>query len=669
MVAIVFALAIMTILSAGAAKANMEEADYRHFRKIPILHEGRLKPLESFAAIHYRWFQGDAGIQKDRAVDWLAKMVFEPSLAAFLPVFEVQNPALDDAIFKKLKDDDDDRLRDDAEPLYSMAQLTVFFQGQEARLNKIAGMAQAERSEYAQSLYQLSEKYQTALSISASLSLFLPLDLQISEMAVKRYAPVDDYFENAKSFMDLSAYEPAFREALMAIIQDKGDDIQSFDEGEQSLAQLVFSIDQIMAGGKRAQLFKILPAYWEGQDLYQKNWLSPWGQYLSGQGHPKHARYLEQWQGMIKAFRSGDRLAFETHSQQALDMVLGRHAGAQDGFEEAQNSVDQLAFQLNVEILYNHLRPTNKAMIFYVMALLFMAGFWVGHPTRQKWRYTTKMLAWGFAIAGGFMQLLAIIIRMILLARPPVTTLYESILFVAAIAFWFAFFLYQRNERDLIYLALGSAAALILSVISSVFLVEQDSLQMLVAVLNTNFWLATHVLIITAGYGLCILTAFLAHGWFIRKIIYQKRGLRPEKRDPLWRITYFMAVFALLLTSVGTILGGIWADQSWGRFWGWDPKENGALLIVLWLAWLIHGRFSGAMGKKALTAGFTYLNVIVGLAWFGVNLLGVGLHSYGFTSGIALGLIGFIILQTIVTAGLWGGYHFLETKKGLGDQS
>ena len=99
---------------------------------------------------------------------------------------------------------------------------------------------------------------------------------------------------------------------------------------------------------------------------------------------------------------------------------------------------------------------------------------------------------------------------------------------------------------------------------------------------------------------------------------------------------------------MGTVLGGIWADQSWGRFWGWDPKENGALLIVLWLIWVLHGRVSGQLKQLAVLAGLAYLSVIVALSWFGVNLLSVGLHAYGFTDSAAYGLLGFIGLETFV---------------------
>ena len=107
----------------------------------------------------------------------------------------------------------------------------------------------------------------------------------------------------------------------------------------------------------------------------------------------------------------------------------------------------------------------------------------------------------------------------------------------------------------------------------------------------------------------------------------------------LYRSMFGVSLFALFFSLFGTILGGIWADQSWGRFWGWDPKENGAMLIVLWLLWLLHGLISKHIGQLGFAFGMVITNIIVALAWFGVNLLGVGLHSYGFTENILSNLM------------------------------
>jgi ABC-type transport system involved in cytochrome c biogenesis permease subunit len=118
----------------------------------------------------------------------------------------------------------------------------------------------------------------------------------------------------------------------------------------------------------------------------------------------------------------------------------------------------------------------------------------------------------------------------------------------------------------------------------------------------------------------------------------------------LARMTYGVICFGLLFSVVGTVLGGIWANYSWGRFWGWDPKENGALMIILWELAILHSRLGGVIKNFGVCMAAVFGGVIVAFSWFGVNLLGVGLHSYGFTSGIARALLMFYIIESAVLA-------------------
>jgi ABC-type transport system involved in cytochrome c biogenesis permease subunit len=155
-----------------------------------------------------------------------------------------------------------------------------------------------------------------------------------------------------------------------------------------------------------------------------------------------------------------------------------------------------------------------------------------------------------------------------------------------------------------------------------------------VAVLDSNFWLATHVVCISIGYAGCCVAGLLGH-------IYLLQALRRTPEDPVLQETasavYGALGFGMIFSFFGTMLGGVWADQSWGRFWGWDPKENGALVIVLWSAIVFHARLANLIGPRGFAAGCVLGVIGVLAAWLGVNLLGVGLHSYGFTSGLARG--------------------------------
>jgi ABC-type transport system involved in cytochrome c biogenesis permease subunit len=143
------------------------------------------------------------------------------------------------------------------------------------------------------------------------------------------------------------------------------------------------------------------------------------------------------------------------------------------------------------------------------------------------------------------------------------------------------------------------------------------------------------VVTITMGYAGCVAAGVLGHLYLLQAL---RKPLHDAGMQSILRAIYGLLAFGLIFSFLGTMLGGVWADQSWGRFWGWDPKENGALLIVLWCAILFHARIAGMIGPLGMAAGSVLGIIVVLMAWLGINLLGVGLHSYGFTSGLARGL-------------------------------
>jgi ABC-type transport system involved in cytochrome c biogenesis permease subunit len=121
-------------------------------------------------------------------------------------------------------------------------------------------------------------------------------------------------------------------------------------------------------------------------------------------------------------------------------------------------------------------------------------------------------------------------------------------------------------------------------------------------------------------------------------------------QDDLYRMTYGVVCFALFFSFIGTVLGGLWADDSWGRFWGWDPKENGALMIVLWNAAVLHARWDRWIGPRGFAMFAIGGNIVTAWSWFGTNQLGIGLHSYGFTSGVLMLLGAFVVSQLLLLA-------------------
>jgi len=171
------------------------------------------------------------------------------------------------------------------------------------------------------------------------------------------------------------------------------------------------------------------------------------------------------------------------------------------------------------------------------------------------------------------------------------------------------------------------------------------------AVLDSNFWLATHVVTITIGYSTTFLAGFLGIAYVFSMIfrIFFKRGKNGRELDSkLSAMIFGVTCFSLFFSLVGTVLGGIWADQSWGRFWGWDAKENGALLIVIWNAIILHARWAGVAKVRGLSALAIFGNVVTAWSWFGTNMLGVGLHAYGFMDKAFLPLMAFIGIQLAV---------------------
>jgi ABC-type transport system involved in cytochrome c biogenesis permease subunit len=159
------------------------------------------------------------------------------------------------------------------------------------------------------------------------------------------------------------------------------------------------------------------------------------------------------------------------------------------------------------------------------------------------------------------------------------------------------------------------------------------------------------VITITMGYGATFLAGFLGiiyivYGWL-------NRGVGKDTHQTFHWILYGSICFALLFSFVGTVLGGIWADQSWGRFWGWDPKENGALMIVLWTALILHALRSGMVKTRGLVNLSIIGNVITAWSWFGTNMLGVGLHSYGFMNSAFFWLVIFWLSQFAIILLEW----------------
>jgi ABC-type transport system involved in cytochrome c biogenesis permease subunit len=297
--------------------------------------------------------------------------------------------------------------------------------------------------------------------------------------------------------------------------------------------------------------------------------------------------------------------------------------------------------RVHQEAYFNYVSPFFVGMFLYVLAYtVALLGCLFRYRPLNWAAFTLILLTFLF-------HTVALAARIYISGRPPVTNLYSSAVFIG----WGAVFLglvieaiFRVGIGNIVGAAAGFATLLIAYFLAS----GGDTITVLQAVLDTQFWLATHVVCISFGYlatfvaGLCGLL-YVVFGW-------ATPVLNGEMRKILGRIIYGVVCFALLFSFFGTVLGGLWADDSWGRFWGWDPKENGALIIVLWNALILHARWDKMIADRGLAVLAIGGNIVTSWSWFGVNQLGIGLHSYGFTSGIALALDLFVASQLLLIA-------------------
>jgi ABC-type transport system involved in cytochrome c biogenesis permease subunit len=271
------------------------------------------------------------------------------------------------------------------------------------------------------------------------------------------------------------------------------------------------------------------------------------------------------------------------------------------------------------------------ALVFFLIGTLSALGMWAtGRSVASR---IFSWVTWGSTLAGLGYCIVAIVKRCIIMQRPPVGNLYDTIIFIGSTVVLLALIIEWLLKRRF---ALGIAPILGTALIILARRFElgdaTDHMDPLVAVLDSNFWLTTHVITITLGYSAGFLSAFLSAGYVLMRGLGLDGG-DPALRRALTRAVYGMVCFTLFLSLVGTVLGGIWANYSWGRFWGWDPKENGALLIVLWTLAILHARLGGFLREWGIHMASMFTAVIVTFSWWHVNFLGVGLHNYGFTAG------------------------------------
>ena len=312
----------------------------------------------------------------------------------------------------------------------------------------------------------------------------------------------------------------------------------------------------------------------------------------------------------------------------------------QQKMQERDPTYEKHLSKASTEVHYNNLNPFYWSWILYLLGLAFI-GIHIF--------FKRKFLLLGFLSFTSLAFLLhgyGMLLRSLIMERPPVTNMYETVIWVPWMAVIIGFILWRLYKTFFVFVCSCVVALFCLLLADSAPSLLDGRLEPLEAVLRSNFWLMTHVLIITMSYSAFFL-AFVIGDVLLFLFVKGEQKYKETIQKYVKSIDRCLQVGVILL-ALGTILGGIWADYSWGRFWGWDPKETWALISLLAYLALLHGRLVGWVKDFGMAVGSILMFFLVVMAWYGVNyVLGEGLHSYGFGSGGVEYVAGFALLHLV----------------------
>lgn len=404
------------------------------------------------------------------------------------------------------------------------------------------------------------------------------------------------------AYNDLSANQ-AFKEAFREIVRKQQAD-EKLTGLEQRLGEL-HSVLNTMDGIFYGTALKLVPVAAAEGSL---NWMSL--DEIAAKDSEEQVR--ESLHGMLTGFTQGKAADFNQASKEFAS-VLREKGGA----------AYPVLSLLEKEAHYNTFKPFRKAWVFLLLsAILF--GVAMGLTNSIPYLAGWAALLTGFSLAGYGLAL-----RVMIAGRPPVSNMYESVIYMGWGVLLFAG-IFELVYRQRIFGLCGAAMGVIVLVLADL-LPFDPAISPLVPVLRSNYWLIIHVMTIVISYsafGLAMAIAHFSLGYYL---------FAPQKKNLIRTANAFVyraIQVGLLLLTAGTILGGVWANESWGRFWGWDPKETWAFISILFYLVLLHSRLFGLVGPFGLAIGAVLGFQFILMTWYGVNfVLGTGLHSYGFGTG------------------------------------
>jgi ABC-type transport system involved in cytochrome c biogenesis permease subunit len=612
---IVMTLGAVYLIAMAAPLKNTEgQMTLAEFGTLPVVDHGRVKPMDTLARTSLMIISGrqsfyDEDGNEHPAVEWLLDVMTSGQGSTHRPVFHIDNPEV-----RKLLG-----LEERPGSQYTLSDLAP----------KIPQLMHVARE--TQDL-KLDDKGQNATTVSV---IELARQVLVFVRFTRFETPQKVFRIDNEQLLSLLGLQPrprfryAFREFAPRIPQlldqaERADKVDSKhrDLYDTKILELVSHLELYIGLARLdAKTLELIPPLSPGQE---------WKTYTQ-------ARQQEEAGGKSPAAESFDRLltAYENHQPKEFNRELADYRTQLDkALPGEMNKVDFEAF-------FNHFAPFYHCGVLYVVIALLVCLGWLG------WTEPLHRSAFWLAVLALAVHTGALIARMYLTDRwlVFVTNLYSSAVFIGwgcvvlgLVLEW----IFRNGIGTLVGAVLGAATMVIAHHLAG----SGDTLEMMQAVLDTNFWLATHVTCMATGYTATFVAGLLGILYILRGVF--TTSLDRESQKALSQMIYGIVCFATLVSFTGTVLGGIWADQSWGRFWGWDPKENGALLIVLMNALVLHARWGGLVKQRGIAVLAVVGNIVTGWSWFGTNQLGVGLHAYGFNNTLALSLRYFWMSQLVV---------------------
>ena len=638
------ALASLTGLAAAQDRPATEDAAFqreswdsetvRLFGTLPVQDGGRIKPMDTLAGFKLLKLNGKRSLKTPEGErlghsEWLLDCLFFPDLAKTYACFLVQNSQVLTAIGLEHKNRRD---------RYSYEELVLGRTALFREASKINGVEATKRDHVERQILELANNLQEFEQLISALSFArrtLPTDGSPGLVEV--------YGESSRpGLAHVLARVPELMTAYRAAAGGLGEERKQ--EELRAMSALSDELEISMRHGVGAPpLFPPSRGVEEAPDWFVPTELAR--QVLEGEPVAQQIELLATLERM--AIVRGDREAFRTE-------LAAFHGGIQE-LAEARGEYGKV----ELETAYYGANYFTNALALFLLGFLAVAISWLMQPNRWG-----QLGIWISTGAGALLVIAGITVRCIIRSRPPVSTLYETILFITGCCVLVCLAIEWMN-RQRIALALSTvlgAGGMFLAMKYELreVVTAGDTMPSLVAVLDTNFWLATHVTTITIGYAAGLLASAIAHVWILGKLLGYRRGDKAFY-ETVSQMTYGVLCFGLLFALVGTMLGGIWANYSWGRFWGWDPKENAALMICLWEIAMLQARLGGYIRDHGMAVSSVILGGVVVFSWWGVNLLGTGLHSYGDIPGLLPILMIYAAIESLVLVAT--GVVWLVTRK------